>query len=108
MAVTRGISSSASIRRKTRSAPATWTAFRNSPNSARILRRGPDSSRLADTSVQTVRGSWDAYYGNVADHLLHGRDLAVTAEQARDVVRVLDAALRSIETGSPVVGTWGS
>ncbi len=78
------------------------------PEQRAILRRGPDSNRLADTSVQTVRGSWDAYYGNVADHLLHGRDLAVTAEQARDVVRVLDAALRSIETGSPVVGTWGS
>ncbi len=78
------------------------------PEQRAILRRGPDSNRLADTSVETVRGSWDAYYGNVAEHLLHGRDLAVTAEQARDVVRVLDAALRSIETGAPVEGPWGS
>jgi scyllo-inositol 2-dehydrogenase (NADP+) len=51
--------------------------------------------RLADGTearVPTVRGSWDAYYANIADHLLDGTPLAVEAEQAREVVRVLDAA----------------
>ena len=57
--------------------------------------------------VETVRGHWDAYYANIADHLLRAAPLAVTAEQARDVVRVLDAAVESVNTHSAVEGCWG-
>ncbi len=57
--------------------------------------------------VATVRGSWDAYYANIAAHLTSGESLAVTAEQGREVVRVLDAALRSAEDRTVVEGPWG-
>jgi len=54
-----------------------------------------------------VRGSWDAYYANIAAHL-HGRaPLAVTAEQAREVVRLLTAAVRSAEEHAVMEGPWG-
>jgi scyllo-inositol 2-dehydrogenase (NADP+) len=60
-----------------------------------------------DTPVEVVRGSWDAYYANIADHLASGAPLAVTAEQAREVVRVLDAAGRSSADHVVVEGPWG-
>jgi scyllo-inositol 2-dehydrogenase (NADP+) len=78
------------------------------PEHRATLRTGPDSAHLSESLVETVRGSWDAYYANIADHLIRGGDLAVTAEQARDVVRVLDAANRSAETGATIEGPWGS
>ena len=64
---------------------------------------GPD-----ETVVIPTRSSWDAYYGNIADHLVRSRPLAVTAEQAREVVRVLDAAQQSIVEHKTLEGTWGS
>ncbi len=63
--------------------------------------------QVSEEPVPTVRGRWDAYYANVADHLLDGVALAVTAEQAREVVRVLDAAWASSREGRPIEGTWG-
>lgn len=57
--------------------------------------------------VETVRGSWDSFYANVAAHLTGRSPLAVTAEEAREVVRVLDAALRSSSEHSVVEGCWG-
>lgn len=72
-----------------------------------ILRTGTDPARVSETIVATVRGSWDAYYANIAEHLAGRAALAVTAEQAREVVRVLDAACRSVETGAKVDGPWG-
>jgi scyllo-inositol 2-dehydrogenase (NADP+) len=58
--------------------------------------------------VPTVRGHWDAYYANVADALLGRAPLAVTAEQAREVVRVLEAAARSAAGEGRISGPWGS
>lgn len=55
----------------------------------------------------TVRGHWDSYYRNIADHLLDGAPLAVTAEQGREVVRVLEAAMQSAQSHSVVAGPWG-
>jgi scyllo-inositol 2-dehydrogenase (NADP+) len=77
------------------------------PEHRAILRTEPDSAHASDTIVDTVRGSWDAYYANIADHLLRNGNLAVTAEQAREVVRVLDAACRSAKTGAAIEGPWG-
>jgi scyllo-inositol 2-dehydrogenase (NADP+) len=57
--------------------------------------------------VETVRGHWDGYYANIADHLLGRGPLAVTAEQAREVVRVLDATLQAAKTRSVIKGLWG-
>ena len=53
------------------------------------------SGEIVETVVESVRGHWDAYYANIADHLNGLAPLAVTAEQAREVVRVLEAATRS-------------
>jgi scyllo-inositol 2-dehydrogenase (NADP+) len=54
-----------------------------------------------------VRGGWDAYYANIADHLLRGARLAVTAEEGREVVRVLEAAVISDRERRVVEGPWG-
>jgi predicted dehydrogenase len=42
------------------------------------------------------------YYRNVADHLLMGEELVVKPEQARRVIGVIDAGLRSSELGKSV------
>ncbi len=59
-----------------------------------------------ETEVETVRASWDAYYANIAEHLAGRAALAVTAEQARAVVRVLEAADRAATTHSVQEGPW--
>jgi scyllo-inositol 2-dehydrogenase (NADP+) len=58
--------------------------------------------------VDTVRKHWDAYYKNIADCLLGRESLAVTAEQAREVVRVLEAATQSTEEHTTIHGLWGN
>jgi scyllo-inositol 2-dehydrogenase (NADP+) len=78
-----------------------------SPGHVGILRRESGGGEVAETAVETVRGHWDGYYGNIADHLLGREPLAVTAEQAREVVRVLEAATRSAADHAVVEGPWG-
>lgn len=63
---------------------------------------------VVERDVETVRGSWDAYYTNIAEHLEGRAPLAVTAEEAREVVRVLDAATRSSADHGVVEGPWGA
>jgi scyllo-inositol 2-dehydrogenase (NADP+) len=58
-------------------------------------------------TVETIRESWDRYYANIADHLEGKAALAVTAEEAREVVRVLDAALQSSREHRTIEGPWG-
>ncbi len=72
-----------------------------------LLRSGGEKSPLVETHVPTVRGHWDGYYRNIADHLHDGAPLAVTAEQGREVVRVLEAAFQSARDHSVVSGPWG-
>jgi scyllo-inositol 2-dehydrogenase (NADP+) len=77
------------------------------PGHKTIVRRASESGEVVETEVQSVRGSWDAYYANIADHLNGRAPLAVTAEQAREVVRVLDAAARASDGHVVVEGPWG-
>ena len=42
---------------------------------------------------------WASYYRNIADHLLMGEPLTVTAEQAREVIAVIETAERSSAQG---------
>ena len=42
---------------------------------------------------------WASYYRNIADHLLMGEPLTVTAEQAREVIAVIETAERSSAEG---------
>jgi scyllo-inositol 2-dehydrogenase (NADP+) len=76
------------------------------------LRRHPGSAAVAlggvtETLVPTVRGHWDAYYANIAQTLEGRAPLAVTAEQAREVVRVLEAATQSAAEHREIDGPWG-
>ena len=66
------------------------------------------TSGPTESVVEPVRVSWDSYYANIADHLLRQTPLAVTAEEAREVVRVLDAAQQSIREHRTIDGCWGA
>lgn len=56
----------------------------------------------AEIVLEAVRGTWIDFYRNVADHLVRGAPLAVEPAQSRAVLAVLDAALRSVETGEAI------
>ncbi len=72
-----------------------------------VLRRADASGMMSESEVETIKGSWDDYYNNIANHLNGDVALAVTAEQAREVVRVLDAAAVSSRNHTIVEGSWG-
>lgn len=65
----------------------------------RALVRTPDDERV----IESLRGDWADYYRNVAAAAAGREALAVTAEQARQVVAVLEAATRSADLHQPVV-----
>ncbi len=66
--------------------------------------RDPETVRRR---LPSVRSHWDGYYANVAAHLKHDEPLAVTAEQGREVVRILEAALKSSQENRTIEGPWG-
>lgn len=53
-------------------------------------------------TLDSVRGSWTSYYQNISDVLNRGAELAVKPQEALQVMRVYDAAMRSAETGRVV------
>jgi scyllo-inositol 2-dehydrogenase (NADP+) len=57
---------------------------------------------VSEMRLTTVRGDWKAYYRNIADASLEGRELAVTAEQIRRVVALLEAVQQSAPDGEVV------
>ena len=83
-----------------------------SDNLQGTLSTGTDADSSATITVQrripSLRAHWDGYYANIAAHLKHGEPLAVTAEQGRDVVAVLEAAIESSREHQTVSGSWGS
>lgn len=72
-----------------------------------ILRTADADGAIVETRVPSRHASWDGYYANIAGHLLRGEPLAVTAEQGQEVVRVLEAAVRSSREHTFVEGPWG-
>jgi scyllo-inositol 2-dehydrogenase (NADP+) len=72
-----------------------------------ILGRSLGAGEVVESRVPSIRAHWDSYYANIAAHLVHHEPLAVTAEQAREVVRVLEAATRSSREHVLVEGPWG-
>lgn len=52
-----------------------------------------------DSEVKYLESDWDAYYRNIADHLLLDEPLAVTAESARRVIGVIETAEKSSRAG---------
>src|SRR5262249_49987445 len=49
-----------------------------------IMREIGTNGETIESRVTTIRGHWDAYYHNIAEHLEGRVPLAVTAEQARE------------------------
>ncbi|MBN1942461.1 MAG: Gfo/Idh/MocA family oxidoreductase [Phycisphaerae bacterium] len=43
--------------------------------------------------------TYDAYYKNIADHLVHGKKLIITPEWSRRPIHILDLAVRSAKLG---------
>ena len=67
--------------------------------------RASNDGTVSDSPVATVRGHWDSYFANIA-RAIEGREkLAVTAEQAREVVRVLETAVQSSREHRIIEGT---
>jgi predicted dehydrogenase len=56
----------------------------------------------AEAEVRYKPSDWDAYYRNVADHLLNGAPLEITPESARRVIAVMEAAEKSSALGQAV------
>ena len=54
---------------------------------------------LDEQVLQVPERRWESYYENIADHLLSGEPLIVTPEAARRVIAVIEAAMRSAESG---------
>jgi scyllo-inositol 2-dehydrogenase (NADP+) len=79
-----------------------------SPQHQALVRRAGTDGDAVETPRPTVRGHWDSYYWNIAEHLRGDTPLAVTAEQAREVVRLLEAAAVSADTHTMVSGPWGN
>jgi predicted dehydrogenase len=59
---------------------------------------GKDGSKVV-TAVPMEKRAGEKYYRNVADHLLRGKGLIITAEWARRVIQILDYACRSAASG---------
>ena len=72
-----------------------------------IVRRAGSDGRAIESRFSTVRGHWDKYYENIAAHLMGKCPLEVTAEQAREVVRLLEAATNSAHKPAIIQGPWG-
>ena len=73
-----------------------------------VLRAATAGGEVAESRVSSIHAHWDSYYANIAGHLVRGEPLAVTAEQAREVVKVLEAAVQSSRNHAVVEGPWGS
>jgi scyllo-inositol 2-dehydrogenase (NADP+) len=72
-----------------------------------VLRGSFTDGTLCESPVTTVRGHWDSYYRNIVETIQGREELSVTAEQAREVVRVLDAAVQSSREHRVIEGPWG-
>ncbi len=55
-----------------------------------------------EKTVPMLPRAYQNYYKNIADHLLRGKDLIITAEWARRVIQVLDYASISAQKGKSV------
>ena len=52
--------------------------------------------------MRTIPGNYLAYYDNIYKAIRNDQALQVSAEQARDVIRVIEAAYRSSREGQVV------
>ena len=68
----------------------------------------PPSGEIVESRIPSIRAHWDQYYANIADHLLHHEPLAVTAEQAREVVQRTRGRGAVVARDHLIDGPWGT
>jgi scyllo-inositol 2-dehydrogenase (NADP+) len=56
----------------------------------------------AEMEVRHQQSNWEGYYQNIADHLLHGAELAVKPEEGRRVIQVIEGSEKASKAGKPV------
>ena len=66
-----------------------------------VLTRHVDGRSIAET-VPTTAGGYHRYYAAIADAVTSGATPPVTAAEARDTIRVIEAARRSSDEGRRV------
>jgi scyllo-inositol 2-dehydrogenase (NADP+) len=55
-----------------------------------------------EAKIETIPGSYLGYYANIHDAIREGKPLAVTAEQARQTIAIIEAAMQSDREGRVV------
>ena len=73
-----------------------------------ILRVPSETGASVESRMPSIHAHWDRFYTNIANHLLHHEPLSVTAEQAREVVRLLEAAVNASRDHVFINGPWGT
>ncbi|UCH34213.1 MAG: Gfo/Idh/MocA family oxidoreductase [Armatimonadota bacterium] len=56
----------------------------------------------AEMEVKHQPSNWEAYYQNIADHLLRGKELAVKPEEGRRVIQLIEGAEKASKAGKPI------
>jgi scyllo-inositol 2-dehydrogenase (NADP+) len=74
-------------------------------NAARVTTKL--AGTVGEIRLNTLRGDWTAYYRNIADVLLEGKELIVRPEEARRGVVLLEAVQESARTGRTVAFAEG-
>lgn len=64
------------------------------------------TGHLASFTVNPKQSDWQAYYNNVANHLMHGGELEVKATEARRIIAAIEASEESAKTGKTVVPAY--
>ncbi len=57
---------------------------------------------VKEMTLETIPGNWKAYYQNISDVLNKGAELAVKPAEVRENMRLIDAIVKSAETGASV------
>ncbi|MEX0982535.1 MAG: Gfo/Idh/MocA family oxidoreductase [Bacteroidales bacterium] len=71
------------------------------PDTFGILNTEVDDTKKRE-KIPTIPGNYMAYYDNIYEHLRKGSELAVKAEEARNVIRIIEAAYESSQKGGVV------
>ncbi len=64
--------------------------------------RSEFSGKAQKQQIPTIPGNYLVYYDNIYDHLRNDAPLLVLPEEARDVIRIIEAAYESAEKGESV------
>ena len=60
------------------------------------------NGEVKEMTLETIPGHWRSFYQNISDVLNKGAELAVKPEEVRENMRLIDAVVKSAETGASV------